>query len=203
MASENLQGQDRASGDVHRTPAKGTATAILSMPLVRYPAAVAAVLVTVDCLTAILDNRWLSLAVNAPVVVFLSALASGALSRLADSGRLEEPHEAQPAGEPKPAAPPVSTEVGTIQVRKIERDKALYAVGAILRRRAERSGSSHEIWTTEIGEFEAYLTERFGQLGKAPPPDLHARTLMADRDAASHGDYREALAQNFARILEG
>ena len=201
-ASERPDREDGAEGP-EQSPARDTASTILSMPVVRYPAAVAAALVVLDCVFAFRDGRWISLAVSAPVLLFLVSLASGALARLADSGRAQD-SEAEPAA-PLPPLPPApeAAPAWALQARKIERDKALYAVGAILRKRGERSGSSREIWETEIAEFEAYLVGRFGQLGKAPPPDLHAKVLMADRDAASHGDYREGLAGQFARMLEG
>jgi|WetSurMetagenome_2_1015567.scaffolds.fasta_scaffold107380_2 hypothetical protein len=201
-ASDRL---DREGGaeETKRPPARDTARTILSMPVVRYPAAVASVLVAVDCAVAFRDGRWISFAVTLPVLIFLVSLASGALSRLVDSGEVQEPETER--AEPLPPLPPASEAAPgwALQAHKIERDKALYAVGAILRRRGERQGSSREIWETEIAEFEAYLTERFGQLGKAPPLDLHAKVLMADRDAASHGDYREGLAGQFAGMLEG
>jgi hypothetical protein len=201
-ASERLDGENGA-GETGPSPTRDTASTILSMPVVRYPAAVAAVLVVVDCAVSFMDGRWIGLAVNVPVLVFLAALASGALARLADSGRVQDPETEPAAALPPLTSPPEAAPGWALQARKIERDKALYAVGAILRKRGERSGSSREIWETEVAEFEAYLSGRFGQLGKAPPADLHARVLMADRDAASHGDYREGLAGQFARLLEG
>jgi hypothetical protein len=201
-ASDRAEQEEGAEGP-KQSPARDTASTILSMPVVRYPAAVAAALVAVDCIVSFRDGRWLGFAMTLPVLLFLAALASGALSRVADSGRTRDP-DTEPAAPLPPLQPlPEAAPAWALQARKIERDKALYAVGAILRRRGERQGSSREIWETEIAEFEAYLVERFGQLGKAPPLDLHAKVLMADRDAASHGDYREGLAGQFARMLEG
>jgi hypothetical protein len=203
MAENGLKDGEGGGPAPKSAPARDTATALLSMPAVRYPAAVAAVLVAVDCVVALRDGRWGHLAMTAPLLLFLVALASGALSRLTDPGRVP-PERAEPQSLRPPKAPANEPLPGwALQARKIERDKALYTVGAILRRRGERQGSSREIWETEIAEFESYLTERFGQLGKAPPDDLHAKVLLADRDAASHGDYREGLAGHFARMLEG
>lgn len=191
------------TGGEEHPPARDTVKTILSMPAVRYPAAVAAVLVAVYCAVAFRDERWLRLALSAAVLLLLTALASGVLARLTDPGKPPAAKAAAPPDLPAPAWAAENQPVWALQARKIERDKALYAVGAILRRRGERSGSSREIWETEMAEFEAYLAERFKQIGKTPPADLHAKILLADRDAASHGDYREGLAGHFARILEG
>ncbi len=194
---------DPGTGGGEHPPAGDTLRTILSMPAVRYPAAVAAVLVAAYCAVALRDERWLRLTLSAIVLLFLATLASGVLSRLTDAGKPPAEKAIAPPDLPAPAWVAEKQPAWGPQARKIERDKALYVVGAILRRRGERSGSSREIWETEIAEFEAYLAERFTQIGKTPPADLRAKILLADRDAASHGDYREGLAGQFARILEG
>jgi hypothetical protein len=180
---------------------EGLGAALILKPF-RAVCFLVAVVVFVDLLYAGFAARWVRGALDAFLLLILAALASGeAARRIALKGSALEAAREEPGRGRGDARG--RRERWPIQARKIERDKALYAVSLVLSRRPVRSGSARQIWSEEIDAFEAYLSHRFEELSIPVPQDLRDKILKADREASGRRDYAESMALQFVTILEG